>query len=214
MIKTRVAVIDYGVGNLRSVQQGIEHVGGSIVLTSDAKQIINADRVILPGVGAFHGAMQSLRERNLIKVINEVAEKSIPLLGICLGMQLLFDESEEFGINRGLGLIPGRVVAIPAKNVSGSIQRVPHNGWNTLIPSNQIRWNESILEGIKPNNSMYFVHSYMAQPSNSDSEIAFCEYGGYKICAAVAKDKIVGCQFHPEKSGELGLNILLNFIKQ
>ena len=163
-------------------------------------------------MGAFKNAMQSLESLGLVKVIQEVANRKIDLLGICLGMQLLLDESDEFGLTKGLGLIPGRVVAIPSKNNEGIINKIPHIGWSKLInPEENSDWNEGILKTVESGDSFYFIHSYMALTNNNKHTIAHCLYGSEKIPAVIQHNRIIGCQFHPEKSGEVGLKILREF---
>ena len=207
-----IVVIDYGVGNLLSVKRGLEYCGVKAIITSKPEDIINATKIILPGVGAFKNAMQSLESLGLVKVIQEVANRKIDLLGICLGMQLLLDESNEFGLTKGLGLIPGRVVAIPLKNNEGIINKIPHIGWSKLInPEENSDWNEGILKTIESGDSFYFIHSYMALTNNNKYTIAHCLYGSEKIPAVIQRNRIIGCQFHPEKSGEVGLKILREF---
>jgi glutamine amidotransferase len=207
-----IVIIDYGVGNLLSVKRGLEHCGAKVLVTSKPEEILNAAKVILPGVGAFKKAMKALDNLGLVKVIQEVANRKINLLGICLGMQLLLDESDEFGLTKGLGLIPGRVVAIPTKNDDGMINKIPHIGWSKLINSEGISyWNEGILKTLGRSDSSYFIHSYMALTNNNKYTIAYCLYGSKKIPAVIQRDRIIGCQFHPEKSGEVGLKILRDF---
>ena len=207
-----IVVIDYGVGNLLSVKRGLENCGAKAIITSKPEDIINATKIILPGVGAFKNAMQSLESLGLVKVIQEVANRKIDLLGICLGMQLLLDESDEFGLTKGLGLIPGRVVAIPSKNNEGIINKIPHIGWSKLInPEENSDWNEGILKTVETGDSSYFIHSYMALTNNNKYTIAYCLYGSEKIPAVIQHNRIIGCQFHPEKSGEVGLKILREF---
>ena len=210
-----VCVIDYGVGNLLSVQRGIEHCGGIVTLTADPERILAAERVVLPGVGAFGDAMRALERLNLIAVIRELAQRNTRLLGICLGMQLLLDESEEFGITAGLGLIPGRVIPVPTKTLSGDMQKIPHIGWNALQHSGtSTSWNGTLLQDNRPGEAVYFVHTFMAVPTDSLHRIADCVYGGHRVPAAIGKNQITGCQFHPEKSGEVGLKILRRFLSQ
>jgi len=207
-----ITIIDYGVGNLLSVQRGFENCGARVVATSDSKTILNAERVVLPGVGAFPNAMAALKRLDLINTIQELEKSETPLLAICLGMQLLMDESEEFGLTSGLGLIPGRVVAVPSTTTSGKTQKIPHIGWNEVHPRHVSQiWNDSLLKGNTVGEAAYFVHSYMAQPSDLKNEIAFAIYGGHKISAVISKKNITGCQFHPEKSGMVGLKILRSF---
>jgi imidazole glycerol-phosphate synthase subunit HisH len=207
------AVIDYGVGNLLSVRRGLEHCGATVEVTADPKAILSAPRVILPGVGAFANAMKELRRQGLDDVVLDVVDRGTPLLGICLGMQILLDESEEFGTTKGLGLIPGRVVPIPSTTLDNHSQKIPHIGWNSLLLSNGFEnWNNSILQGVNPNESVYFVHSFMAVPSNPEHSIANCLYGGIPMTATIERDNVYGCQFHPEKSGEVGLKVLKRFL--
>ncbi len=210
-----VTIIDYGVGNLLSVQRGLEHCGAKVLLTADPEKILAAKRVVLPGVGAFSNAMKALENLSLVGVIREIAQRKTPLLGICLGMQLLLEESDEFGITAGLGLIPGRVIAVPTLTVSGELQKIPHIGWSALQPSNvAVGWQHTLLEDNRPGEAAYFVHSFMAVPTNSNHRIADCLYGSHKIAATICRDHITGCQFHPEKSGDVGLKILRKFILQ
>ena len=207
-----VTVIDCGVGNLFSVQRGLESCGAKVTITADDGKILSASRVVLPGVGAFGKAMQELESLGLVRVIQRLARNGVPLLGICLGMQLLFDESEEFGITRGLGLIPGRVVPVPATTTSGDRQKIPHIGWSSLHPSGvSVDWAETLLKNNTPGDAAYFVHSFMAIPDQPAHRIANCVYGGHEIAAVVSHASITGCQFHPEKSGEVGLKILRTF---
>jgi glutamine amidotransferase len=210
-----VTIIDYGVGNLLSVQRGFEYCGARAVLTSNPEVILSSKRVVLPGVGAFPNAMEALGKLKLVSVIQELDALGTPLLAVCLGMQLLMDESDEFGTTAGLGLIPGRVVAVPLKTTDGEFQKIPHIGWSGLKPSVESGdWNGTILQDNVPGEAAYFVHSFMAQPSDQRNQVAHAMYGGHRISAVISKKKITGCQFHPEKSGEVGLKILRNFILQ
>jgi glutamine amidotransferase len=207
-----ITIIDYGVGNLLSVQRGFENCGARVVVTSDSKTILNSERVVLPGVGAFPNAMAALKRLDLINTIQELEKSETPLLAICLGMQLLMDESDEFGLTSGLGLIPGRVVAVPSTTTSGETQKIPHIGWNELHPRHGSQnWGNGLLKGNTAGEAAYFVHSYMAQPSEVKNQIAFAIYGGHEISAVISKKNITGCQFHPEKSGIVGLKILRSF---
>lgn len=208
-----VTVIDYGVGNLLSVRRGLEHCGARVTVSADADAIVSAPRVVLPGVGAFAGGMTELRRRGLDMVVREVADRGTPLLGICLGMQMLLDESEEFGITPGLGLIPGRVVPVPAQTVDGRPLKIPHIGWNTLIPVRGDEcWKRTLLRDVPRGEAVYFVHSFMARPADPAHGIADCLYGGVPISAAIGRDNVFGCQFHPEKSGKAGLTMLRTFL--
>jgi imidazole glycerol-phosphate synthase subunit HisH len=212
MSTPEVTVIDYGVGNLLSVQRGLEHCGAKVILTTDPEKILAAKRVVLPGVGAFANAMQSLNRLGLVAAIREFALSKRPLLGICLGMQLLLEESEEFGVTTGLGLIPGRVIAVPVHTLSGTTQKIPHIGWSSLQASNAVvGWQKTLLQDNRPSDAAYFVHSFMAVPTDPAHRIADCIYGGHKISATIGRGQITGCQFHPEKSGEIGLKVLRRF---
>ena len=207
-----VTIIDYGVGNLLSVKRGFEHCGAKVVLTSDASLSLASQRVVLPGVGAFPNAMDELQKLNLVSAIKELAILGTPLLAICLGMQLLMDESEEFGLTPVLGLISGRVVPVPDKTAEGASQKIPHIGWSSLYDScENSNWAGTLLQDNELGDPAYFVHSYMAQPASPKNRVAHAMYGGHRISAVVSKDRITGCQFHPEKSGEVGLKILRKF---
>jgi glutamine amidotransferase len=209
----KVIVIDYGVGNLLSVQRALEYCGAEVDMTNQASAILTASRVVLPGVGAFSNAMAELKRLQLVEVIQEVAQRGIPLLGICLGMQLLLDESEEFGLTQGLSLIPGRVVPVPNTTKTGQPQKIPHIGWNSLVmPPYISNWQNTILRMVEPGEATYFVHSFMANPLHMNHRLADCLYGGVALSAVIGKDNICGCQFHPEKSGEVGLRILRQFL--
>lgn len=215
MAMIEVTVIDYGVGNLLSVSRALEYCGAKVTVTSDTKSILCAGRVVLPGVGAFADGMTALENNGLDTVVREVAAKGTPLLGICLGMQLFFDKSEEFGATAGLGLIPGSVVNIPATTASGESRKIPHIGWNELVlPDSHGPLQADLLSDLTLDEAVYFVHSFMALPKSNSHRLADCIYGDIRISAAVKYDNVVGCQFHPEKSGEVGLKILRRFILQ
>lgn len=213
MSRSDVVVIDYGMGNLLSVRRGLEHCGASVEVSSDPEVIHNAARVVLPGVGAFADAMAELQRLQLDEVVRSVARRGTPLLGICLGMQLLLDESAEFGHATGLGLIPGQVVPIPGMKADGSPLKVPHIGWSELLmPEGRQHWDGTLLQDVKPGETVYFVHSFMAHPKDPAHRIAECRYGGLPVCATIGSNNIHGCQFHPEKSGVTGLKILGRFL--
>lgn len=210
-----VAIIDYGVGNLLSVSRAVQHCGARALVTSDPAAILAADRVILPGVGAFANGMAALQADGLDAVVRQVAAAGTPLLGICLGMQMLMESSEEFGQTAGLALIPGRVVQIPGHTVHGEPHKIPHIGWNALVPApGGSAWPGGLLGGISPGEAVYFVHSFMAQPAEPAHRLADCLYGGIAVSASVQRGSVVGCQFHPEKSGEVGLRVLANFLRR
>ena len=210
-----VVVIDLGIGNLMSIIRGLEYCGAKVIVTSNPEIILNSSHVVLPGDGAFKFAMEQVKKRNLLNTLKSFDKSNSNLLGICIGMQMLFDESSEFESSEGLGLISGKVVAIPNKSMNGKKLTLPHIGWNNLQKSDHLKnWNETLLENNKVKDEMYFIHSYMAVPTNSSCKVAECIYGGHKIAAVVMKNKITGCQFHPEKSGNLGLKILKKFIEK
>ncbi len=207
-----VTIVDYGSGNLLSVARAIEHIGATARLSNDAAEIEGAERLLLPGVGAFAYGMQGLRERNLIEPIRRYSASGQPLLGICLGMQMLASVSEEFGEHEGLGLIPGRVVSVPSQNIDGSTQKIPHIGWAGLCPAQPGGWTGTIFEGTAEFTSVYLVHSFHFEPNNAADRLADCFYGGHRITAAVRSGRTIGCQFHPEKSGKAGLALLSAFL--
>ena len=197
------AIIDYDAGNIKSVEKALLKLGEEAIITRDRETILHADRVILPGVGAFGDAMNKLRSYGLEEVIQEVVHKGIPFLGICLGLQLMFERSDESDGVKGLGLLPGEVLRIPdAEGI-----KVPHIGWNSLKFPNKGR----LFQGIQEGAYVYFVHSYYLKAKEEDIVTASTEYGTL-IHASVEKDNIFACQFHPEKSSEVGLSILKNFI--
>ena len=200
-----IAIIDYGVGNLFSLCSSLQSIGAEAVVTPDPDTIRTADRIILPGVGAFADAAEKLRATGLDQVLLEEAARGKKIMGICLGMQMLFEESFEYGIHKGLGLIPGRVV--PMAGYIPEELKVPHIGWNPLILKGEEK--HPLLKYVEEGDCVYFVHSYFATDC-AESVIATAEYGK-ELTAAVAKGNVMGCQFHPEKSGRVGLNILKAF---
>lgn len=214
MNHAKVVVVDYGMGNLLSVRRALEHVGAEVYQCSDADVLSQASKVILPGVGAFGDGMAELRRLGLDKALRDLADRGIPIMGICLGMQMLFDGSEEFGDSIGLGLIPGRVISIPHYKENGVRRKIPHIGWSALFPVVESdSWSASVLESVKVKSSVYFLHSFMAVPYDQANCLAKCDYEGQLITAAVKRENISGCQFHPEKSGPVGLSILKQFLK-
>jgi glutamine amidotransferase len=211
MENKKVAVIDYGLGNLLSVQRGLEKIGANPVVTSDIKTVKEATHVILPGVGAFPDAMRELIRLNMVETIRDISAAGTPILGICLGMQVLFEESNEFGPTKGIALISGKIVKIPNHHSKEGSTKIPHIGWSPICSSG-LRWGLSpIIKGIKEGAEFYFVHSYMAIPDNPQDKVAICLYCGLDIPAIIQKNNIFACQFHPEKSGEHGLRLLKNF---
>ncbi len=195
-----IAIVDYGMGNLRSVQKALEFIGERVQITSDAADIFRADRVILPGVGAFRDAIQALHEKELSKAFVAAVNEGKPALGICLGMQLLFEQSDEFGQYAGLGLLPGRITRIQSRG-----QKIPHIGWNRV----EARGDSPLLRGMD-SAYFYFVHSLCAQDAQSSHVAGVCQYGE-SFAALVHHKNLHGAQFHPEKSGEAGLMLLRNF---
>ncbi len=198
-----IAIVDYGVGNLFSLQSSLAAIGADAIVTGEESVIRSSDQIILPGVGAFGEAIEKLRDTRLDKVICQEALAGKPLMGICLGMQLLFDKSYEYGQHAGLGLLPGEVVSMAGRLPSNL--KIPHIGWNAL----HIRSSSPVLKYVQEGDHVYFVHSYYV-PGENVCANAVTEYGA-AICAVVSKDNILGCQFHPEKSGEVGLSILRAF---
>jgi glutamine amidotransferase len=199
-----IAIIDYGMGNLRSVQKGFERIGAEATVTRDSDVIAGAAGVVLPGVGAFGACMENLRGYGLVDVVRRVVERGTPFLGICLGMQLLFEESEEFGPVQGLGLLRGRVVRFRERDDPEF--RIPHMGWNQI----QARQQTPALRGIADGAAVYFVHSYYVEPADPTVIATTTDYGG-EFVSAVARERLFACQFHPEKSQRIGLSILRNF---
>ena len=208
-----VTVVDYGVGNLYSVRRALEHCGARVTLASDAADIQGAQRLLLPGVGAFADGMAGLRERGLVDPIRNFASTQRPLLGICLGMQMLASASEEFGVHAGLDLIPGRVKPIPRKTVGGQPHKIPHVGWSALSAPADLAWDGTVLSGSALGTTVYLVHSFHVVPDDPAHVLAHCLYGDHAIVAAIRSRNITGCQFHPEKSGEAGLAILAQFLR-
>lgn len=208
-----VTVVDYGIGNLYSVQRALETCGAQVRLASDAAQVAGAERLVLPGVGAFADGMRGLRERGLADVLKQYAVSGRPLLGICLGMQMLASVSEEFGEHEGLGIVPGRVVAVSRTNVTGQLQKTPHIGWTPLLkPRNGCGWERSMLDGTPEGTAVYLVHSFAVVPDDDGHRLADCDYGGHRLCAALRNGNVFGAQFHPEKSGPAGLAMLARFL--
>lgn len=198
-----IAIVDYGVGNLFSLKSSLDMVGADSIVTGDKEQIKSADKIILPGVGAFGDAAAKLKQSGLDITLKEEAENKKPILGICLGMQLLLEKSFEYGEHEGLGLIKGEIR--PIKEVIPSDLKIPHIGWNKLDFTKQSR----LFKYIKDKDFVYFVHSYYG--AKCEENVIATSHYGYPLTAAVEKDNVFGCQFHPEKSGTVGLNILKAF---
>jgi imidazole glycerol-phosphate synthase subunit HisH len=196
-----ITLIDYGGSNLRSVQKAFESIGADVQVATQAEEVARAQRLVLPGVGAFGAGMKALRHRELVEVVRQRARVGVPLLGICLGMQFLFERSEEMGDHSGLGLLKGQVVRFPEMG-----PKIPHMGWNQLLHDGH----HPLLKGVSHGAYTYFVHSYYCQPADETTTIARADYGG-PFTAMVGQDNIYGIQFHPEKSQQVGLTILRNF---
>lgn len=208
----RVVVVDYGLGNLFSVSRALEACGGAPELASDPDAVLAAERIVLPGVGAFGDGMDGLRRRGLVEPLREFARSGRPLIGLCLGMQLLLTRGEEFGSHEGLGLVPGTVSRLEPVAEDGARLKVPHVGWNALSP-NSGGWEGSVLSDLSPGARVYFVHSYAPVTDDPRHALAICRYGRSAFAAVVRRDNLSGCQFHPEKSGPAGLAILSRFLR-
>ncbi|MBI4369354.1 MAG: imidazole glycerol phosphate synthase subunit HisH [Elusimicrobia bacterium] len=212
------AIVDYGMGNLFSVKLACEQMGLKAQITSSAAEILGSSAVILPGVGAFGDAMDSLRRLDLVSVIRDVAQSHKPLVGICLGLQLLFSESHEFGRHRGLGIIEGEVVRLESGLEGARKLKVPQIGWNRVdLPQSQSGpgtpmrlWQSTLLSGILPGEYFYFVHSFYAKPADSQMALSVTRYGAVEFCSSISKGNIFACQFHPERSARPGLQVYRN----
>jgi len=205
----KIVIIDYGIGNVRSMINAFLQIGIEPILSNKEKDILSADGVVLPGVGAFAHGMENLNKYNLVNIIKKYIDTSKPFLGVCLGMQMLLDESDEFGKTKGLGLISGKVIKLPIKN--DNYEKLPHVSWNE-IKERKISWSNTIFDNIKQKSDVYFVHSFIAEPNEESEVLSTTVYSDYEFCSAVKKGNIYGCQFHPEKSGEIGLKIIENFV--
>lgn len=198
-----IAIIDYDAGNLKSVEKALVHLGEEVVITREKKLLLEADKVILPGVGAFEDAMEKLHKYDLVSTIKEIVDKKTPFLGICLGLQLMFERSDESEHDvPGLGILPGEILKIPVKDDL----KIPHMGWNSI----KVKEGAKLFKGLEENPYVYFVHSYYLRAKNEADVAATTEYSTL-IHASVERDNVFACQFHPEKSGETGLKILKNF---
>lgn len=222
--RPEVVIIDYGMGNLFSLERVVAHLGGRAVVSKDIQTIESADRLILPGVGAFGDGIRNLKLSGLDRAIQSFVHLKRPLLGICLGMQLLMSESEEYGLHQGLDLVPGRVVKFLEPGPESIFYKIPHVGWNTLeyprrwdkggenVRDAHTPWDKTIFGKISEGAFVYFVHSYMVVPSERDVVLSETVYGRNRFCSALRKGNIWGCQFHPEVSGGVGLRILREFL--
>ena len=214
MTQKTITLIDYGMANLLNVVRAFEHCGAAVRVVEKPTELLDPERLVLPGVGAFRDCLEELRRRGFDDALRRFVDTDRPLLGICVGMQALFDASEEFGEHPGLGLLPGRVRAVPRETLDGARQRVPHIGWNHLVePEGGRNWSDTLIEPFRERRpAVYFVHSYAAQPAIPSDRLADCVYGGHRICAAVQRENLMATQFHPERSGETGLAIIRHFL--
>jgi imidazole glycerol-phosphate synthase subunit HisH len=215
-MSTKITLLDYGMCNMLNVARALEHAGADVHVTEAPKDAVAAERLVVPGVGAFSECMRAVNDLGHGDAIREFVKSGRPMLGICVGMQILFEASEEFGETPGLGILPGRVRMVPNTTTTGARQRVPHIGWNHLIEPQAGRiWGKTLLEPfgtVGP--AVYFVHSFAAQPSNDDDRLADCDYGGHRISAMVKRDNVTATQFHPERSGTVGLRMLKEFLSR
>jgi glutamine amidotransferase len=208
----RVTIVDYGIGNLYSVRRAFETCGAEVTASSDPARIGEAERLVLPGVGAFADGMRGLEERHLVDPIRRYAASGRPLLGICLGMQMLATASQEFGVHQGLDLIPGRVLPLPLLDVEGRPHKIPHIGWTRLLRPPGVLWSGTPLEDTPDGEAVYLVHSFAVVPDSEGDRLAGCLYGGHTVCTAIRRERVFGFQFHPEKSGKAGLAIVRRFL--
>ena len=207
----KVTVLDYKIGNLLNVVRALEVCGAQVSVIDNAKDISpDCDRMVLPGVGAFGKGMEELKRRGFDDAVRQFALKDRPFLGVCVGMQVLFESGEEMGHHQGLGIIKGRVCAIPKLSTEGHALRIPHIGWRSLlVPEERVN---TLLQKLAPEDKVYFVHSYAGEVADKQDQIGYVEYGGHRLCAAVRRGYVYGCQFHPERSAESGLNVLRQFL--
>ncbi|HLK28175.1 MAG TPA: imidazole glycerol phosphate synthase subunit HisH [Puia sp.] len=209
----KVAIIDYQLGNLFSVKQACSYLGYDAFITTEKKELLGADFAILPGVGAFADAMSNLDKMDLITPMKDFIESGKPFMGVCLGLQLLFTESEEFGSSKGLNFIEGQVKKFPAKNSEGKTLKVPQIEWNQIYEPEFQSWNQTPLKSCKNGDYMYFVHSYYVSPQSQNEILSKTTYGGLTYCSSIHKKNIFACQFHPEKSGRYGVEIYRNWFQ-
>ncbi|MEA3363652.1 MAG: imidazole glycerol phosphate synthase subunit HisH [Thermodesulfobacteriota bacterium] len=203
-----INIIDYEMGNLRSVEKAFESLGFAVRVSADPDDIKTADKVVLPGVGAFRDCIHHLRDGRFVEPLLEHIDVGKPMLGICVGMQMLFDVSEEFGQHQGLGVIPGKVVRFPSgMTEKGERLKVPHMGWNNIA----IQQPSPLLKGVEDASYLYFVHSYYCEAAEYSDIAASCRYGEVEFCASLWRDNVMATQFHPEKSQAVGLNVFTNF---
>jgi len=213
MPKKRIVIVDYNLGNIYSVQQAFIAIGQNPILSNNIEDIISADALVLPGVGAFGDAMKNIHDLKIFEPIIQFVKSGKPFLGVCLGMQLLFEESNEFGLHKGFNFIKGSIKKFPALNLAGLKLKVPQIAWNTIYKKDESAWVNTPLSEIKNNEYMYFVHSYYAIPSDIDDVLTLTKYDEIEYCSAVKKNNIFAMQFHPEKSGNEGLKVYKNWVE-
>jgi glutamine amidotransferase len=211
--KDYIAIVDYQLSNMFSVKHALDHLGIPSIITSDPKEVVAAKAAVLPGVGAFGDAMANLKKFGLDKALKKIVANQQPLLGVCLGLQLLFTESTEFGRHKGLGFIKGDVVKFPAQNKKKEDVRVPQIGWNTIVQPKKKNWKRTPLKDLENNSFMYFVHSFYVRPKDTSVISSLTTYQGIEYCSSISSDTIFATQFHPEKSGEPGISIYKNWIE-
>lgn len=208
---SKVAIVDYALGNLFNVQRALKHFNIDAHITNKEEDLRKAERIVLPGVGAFEEGMKHLKKNKLDEILCELANEGRPILGICLGMQILMRESQEHGVWEGLDLIPGKVVYFSPPRDKERF-KIPQIGWNRIMSVPHRKWQGTIMEGVPQESFMYFVHSLYVVPDNSEDLLCQSEYGSNIFCSAIQHDNVMGCQFHPERSGEEGLRIIKNFL--
>ena len=211
----KIAIINTGSSNILSLKRAVEGFNSNVTVTEDSKIILSAHKIFFPGVGAFRKVMETIEKRKLIETLDQVKEKKIPLFGICLGLQLFFDESEEFGPSKGLGLISGNVKKLPTNSKEKEKPKIPNMGWFKLNLNKQFtnKHFSKFVNSLNEKDLYYFVHSYFVNPSEKTNIVATYNFGSHEIPAIVSKDTLIGCQFHPEKSGKKGLELISNFLK-
>lgn len=205
----KIVIVDYGVGNLHSLKRALLKCGAEATVSEEAEDIENADALVLPGVGSFEAGMRGIKVRGLADAIRKHASEGKPMLGICLGAQIMLEKGYEFGIHKGLGIFSGKVVRFPELKEH---EKIPHIGWNKVVPARTGGFARTAFSGFKDGFDAYFVHSYILAPDNPKDISGVTEYGGYRFCSAMKKGNIYACQFHPEKSGKNGLKIIKNFL--
>ncbi len=211
----KIVIVDTGSSNILSLKRAIEMFNSNVNIASGSKEILSAQKIFFPGVGAFKKVMKTLERQKLVETLIEVKNKKIPLLGICLGLQLFFNESEEFGSSKGLGILQGKVKKLPMISVENAKLKIPNMGWFSLNLNKKFTSKNfnKFLNSLNEKDLYYFVHSYFVNPSQKENIVATYNFGGHEIPAIVSKDHVIGCQFHPEKSGKKGLELISNFLK-